>query len=84
MGKKVTIASKPTAKRPAATPDAWVSGGVPAEPAAPPETSPKEELKRFTIDIPVTLHRRIKSQCANRGVKMRDDILELLLKYYPE
>jgi hypothetical protein len=84
MGKKVTIATKPTTRRPASTPDEWVAGVAPVESAASPEAKPKEALTRFTIDIPTGLHRRIKSQCANRGVKMRDDILALLLKHYPE
>lgn len=89
MGKKVTIAAKPTAKRAAATPDEWVAGGAvsaepPAEPPAAPEPAPKEQLTRFTIDIPTGLHRRIKSQCAGRGVKMREEILALLLKHFGE
>ncbi len=71
MAKKVTIKSKPT-PRPAATPDEWVATG---------EKEPVE-LTRFTIDIPKTLHSQIKSKCALKGVKMRDEIMALLEKHF--
>ena len=38
----------------------------------------EEPMKRFTIDVPVSLHTRIKVQCATRGVKMADVIREML------
>jgi predicted DNA binding CopG/RHH family protein len=43
-----------------------------------------EPMKRFTIDVTETLHKRIKSQCAMRGTKMADFIRELLEKEFPE
>lgn len=46
-------------------------------------------MKRLTIDIPESLHRTIKSQCAMRyaicdmrGTKIADEVRELLLKKY--
>jgi hypothetical protein len=30
---------------------------------------PEEPMKRFTIDVPVELHRRVKAACARRGLK---------------
>ena len=36
--------------------------------------------KRLTIDISEELHRAIKSQCAQRGAKMADEVRELLLQ----
>jgi hypothetical protein len=39
---------------------------------------PAEPMKRFTIDVPLSLHRRIKTQCAMRGDKMADVIREML------
>ena len=45
---------------------------------------PMEAMKRFTVDVPVELHRRIKSQCAMRGMKMADMLRELLDREFPE
>ena len=84
MAKKVPIAAKPTKRpEPPVTADEWVArGAAPAEATTPEAKPAKEELTRFTIDIPVSLHRRIKSQCAGRGVKMREEILALLEKHF--
>jgi hypothetical protein len=30
---------------------------------------PEEPMKRFTIDVPVALHRRVRAACAKRGAK---------------
>jgi hypothetical protein len=79
MTKKVTIGTKPRSGRQAVTPDEWVATGTTNPP--PPR---REETTRFTIDIPVELHARIKSQCALRRVKMREEILALLEKHFPE
>ena len=48
----------------------------------PPASEP---IKRFTIDIPLTLHKRIKSQCAIRGENMAEkhEIRKLLEKQFP-
>jgi hypothetical protein len=73
MTKKVAFGSKPTPRpEPAITADAWV------------ETRTVEQMKRLTIDIPATLHTRIKSTCALRGVKMVDEIRELLEAHFRE
>lgn len=45
---------------------------------------PVEAMKRFTIDVSESLHKRIKSQCAMRGVKMADVIREMLEKEFPQ
>ena len=74
MAKKVLFSAKsssPTAPPPAA--DAWVNSGQ-------VDTAP---TKRLTVDIPSTLHMRVKSQCAVRGVKMADEIRALLEKHFP-
>ena len=56
MSKKVTIGSKPTNKSAQTSADEWVenrsTGNAP------------EPMKRLTIDIPESLHRAIKMQCA--------------------
>ena len=65
--KKVTFGGKPTS-RPPGSPDQWVSG---------------EATKRLTIDIPLSLHQRVKSQCALKGEKMADVVRELLERHFP-
>jgi hypothetical protein len=66
--KKVAIGARPTAKPQPASPDAWVDASQPA-------TAP---TKRLTIDVPASLHARIKASCAMRGTKMVDEITALL------
>ncbi len=48
------------------------------------EVGEGEPMKRFTIDVPQSLHTRIKTQCAMRGSKMADVIRALLEKEFPE
>lgn len=72
--KKVSLGPKPTAK-PAPAADDWVQNreAVAGE---------KEANKRLTIDVPESLHRAIKMQCAARGTKIADEVRELLLQKY--
>jgi hypothetical protein len=67
--KKVTFSGKPSTKSPVASPDQWVSG---------------EPMKRLTIDIPLSLHQRVKSQCALKGENMADVLRELLDRHFPQ
>lgn len=77
MSKKVAFGGKPTPKPMNA--DQWV------ERRSIQEAAPKAgEMKRLTFDVPDGLHRRIKSQCAVKGVKMADELRELLEKHFPE
>jgi hypothetical protein len=70
-GKKVPIGARPTSQiQPPPSADQWVDNRA-AEP-----------MKRLTIDIPESLHRAIKSQCANRGTKIADEVRMLLLQNY--
>ena len=69
--KKIAFGTKPTNK--SAPVDAWVDSRTAGE---------GEAMKRLTIDIPESLHRTIKSQCAMRGTKIADEVRELLLKKY--
>jgi ParG len=77
MSKKVSIAAKPSARLEASTEaDKWVENRK-----TPP--APAERMKRLTIDVPESLHRRLKMSCAGRGIKMADEIrsaLETLCK----
>jgi hypothetical protein len=54
--------------------DQWVGDGVERH----PEPKPAKPMKRFTIDVPASLHKRIKAQCATEGVKMADVLREIL------
>jgi hypothetical protein len=72
--KKISIGTKPTAKPAAAAADAWVESRIPADGPEP--------MKRLTIDVPASLHRSIKAQCAMRGTKIADEVRELLLQKY--
>lgn len=69
--KKVSIGAKPTGKPAAA--DAWVESAPTEEP---------EQMKRLTIDVPASLHRAIKTQCAARGTTIADEVRELLIQKY--
>ena len=80
--KKVKIGAKPQGPGNRPSPDDWV-----AERPAPEAIEDKSieiRLKRLTIDIPLALHKRIKSQCAIRGENMADEIRNLLEKHFPE
>lgn len=77
MTKKVAFGTKPRSQK-ATTPDEWVTGK-----GTENGQTEKVETTRFTIDIPTDLHARIKSQCALRKVKMRDEIQAILEKHFP-
>lgn len=74
MNKKVLIGTKPSSKQAPAAADAWV--------ASRENDHAGETMKRLTIDIPASLHRTIKMQCADRGTKIADEIREILLQKY--
>ena len=66
--------------------EAWVQARkVEEAPEAPVPVAitPVEPMKRFTIDVSEGLHKRIKAQCALRGVKMADVIRDMLDKEFP-
>ena len=70
MSKTVEFSTRPKKEKPI-NPDNWVNN-----------QTGKEALKRFTIDIPEGLHTRIKTACASKGAKMRDEIIALLEKHF--
>jgi hypothetical protein len=64
-----------------ATPDDWVRNApAPEQPSAP---AAQQATKRFTIDVPLELHSRIKVECARRGLKMADVLRDLLEREFP-
>lgn len=72
--KRVAIGIKPTNKPVPAAADAWVENRAAANASEP--------MKRLTIDVPESLHRTIKAQCAMRGTKIADEVRELLSQKY--
>jgi hypothetical protein len=48
------------------------------------DREPEEPTKRFTIDVPVELHRRVKAACAKRGLKTSSVLCDLLEREFPE
>ena len=95
-GKSVSFKVPASKLAPAA--DAWIAnrgaeppttdregGTVTAlHPQETPAAAPKERMSRFTIDVPESLHRRVKMQCAGRGQKMADMMRDLLEREFPE
>lgn len=71
--KKVTFTAKPSAGNKRPTADDWVQQKPKADDA----------IKRLTIDIPQSLHTRVKSQCVLRGVNMVDVVREFLEREFP-
>jgi hypothetical protein len=75
--KKVTFASKRGPSQPPKNADEWIDRA--SKPALP-----GEPMKRLTIDVPVSLHQRIKIRCAMEGFKMADVIRDMLAEKFPE
>jgi hypothetical protein len=87
MSKKEIRFTKRPATPPAAADaaEAWINAprGSEAPPVAVAPALPEEATKRLTLDIPESLHARVKSQCAKRGKKMIDEIRILLETHFP-
>ena len=77
MKKRVEIGAKPTNQSTSMQADAWVENRAASDP-------PEEAIKRLTLDIPESLHRRLKVQCAMHGTNMVKEIRALLLEKFPE
>lgn len=70
--KKIKIGTKPTSNSGHGSADAWVND----------RAAEVEPTKRLTIDIPLSLHQRVKSQCALRGENMADVVRDLLVTHF--
>ena len=71
--KKVTFGGRPPTV-PGLSADSWVQNR---------EVEPRESMKRLTIDVPISLHKRIKSSCALKDLVMADVIRDLLEQSFP-
>ena len=74
MSKTVNFSGKPPSQSNQAAIDAWV---------ADPNRKPTEPVKRFTFEVPLSLHKRIKMACAARDRQMADVLRELLDTHFP-
>lgn len=73
MTKKSFAFAKPMAPA-TPNPDVWVQD----------RALPAEATKRFTVDVPTSLHRRVKLTCVERGLNMADVVRDLLEREFPE
>jgi len=74
-----TIAfNKPRTDMNANSVDRWVGEVAPEQKPAKPV-----RMKRFTIDVPADLHRRIKTECASEGLQMADVLRQMLEIRFP-
>jgi hypothetical protein len=73
--KKVTFSARRPSEPLPKTIDDWVEDRDPGEP---------EPIKRLTVDMPISLHRRVKIQCAQQNLVMTEVIREFLEKRFPE
>jgi hypothetical protein len=71
--KKVAFGSKPAAAGNGGSADDWVHA----------RERPTEPAKRLTIDIPESLHRRVKTACAMENLVMADVVREMLEHRFP-
>ncbi len=70
------MSKTPVLKTPGARPataDAFVSGGS--------ATGPKPDMKRFTVDLPVAVHRAAKAKAAAEGRMLSDIVREAFDAY---
>ena len=77
--KKVTFGGKRPSVSLTGNVDDWVMNRE----AEQIDTKPREAMKRLTIDVPLSLHRRIKSRCAIDNLIMADVVRDLLEKQFP-
>jgi hypothetical protein len=80
MSKKIRVPAKPQPASPPATAAEWIG-----RPESLENGTPAEPLVRLTFDIPESLHRRIKINCAQRGIKrMATELRRILEQHFPE
>ena len=72
--KKVSFGAKPPANPNPSAIDDWVHHR---------DAKDREPMKRLTIDVPLSLHKRIKAHCAMNNLVMADEIRSLLEQRFP-
>ncbi len=83
MSKRVTFSARPPSTI-QADPSAPVADQAAIDAWVNDETPPiAEPVKRFTFEVPLSLHKRIKMRCAAQDRQMADVLRELLDKHFP-
>lgn len=78
MTKRALIPAKPRHA------DDWVMGEGDPKPDLPSTpVVPQVKLKRLTLDLHPSLHRRLKVECAMKGTTMLEEITRLLEEHLP-
>jgi hypothetical protein len=72
--KKVEFGAKRPSSIEAKNLDHWVSGEEPTD---------REPIKRLTIDLPLSLHKRVKAQCAMENIPIIEVIRQFLDQRFP-
>lgn len=49
------------------------------EPSAPPAADPSQQ-RRLVAEVPARIHQAVKMRCVERGIEIREYLLELLAK----
>lgn len=80
MNKKVAFGAKPTPKAAPASIDELVRSR--AEGSAANETKTGEGTRRVSVDLPMSLHTKLKLHCVQNGVLMADYLRELITKHF--
>jgi len=70
---------RPSSKKRSMPPD---GGGAALDAFVQPKKS--DGIKRLNINIPVELHRRVKTRCASEGMEMTETIIRLLEQNFPK
>jgi hypothetical protein len=76
--KKGHIAPKPQPRNQPVSVDDWVNSG------SPKPWGGEEPMKPLTIDVSVSLHTRMKAECAIQGENMADVVRDMLEKRSPK
>jgi hypothetical protein len=79
MSKTVSMKTNPRSKEPTPSDlDAFVHGN-----ASTPPRPQKEAMKRLTIDVASSLHKRIRRACLEKDVDMASEIRRILEAQFP-
>jgi ParG len=77
-----TVSFKSVVSPPASAED-WVKGAGRNPEARLAAAEPIEPMKRLTIDVPLSLHTRLKTGCAASGRKIADVVRALIEEEFP-
>ena len=76
MTKRVNFKAKPKVREKIKDIENWIKDG------STENAVPEAETTRFTMDLPVELHAKIKYKCAIKKVSMKEEIQNLLENHF--